>query len=183
MKSSFLGFFGDFLKCLFNHFVWMAKAPPSVACFCCWNLCTWGITVVESTCLSLFFVLWWGSSGGNLKVGYLVYDECAACPWWSFERDMSLFVCWTSTWMGGNTPSSFCRHVCFCLDQRSSWAVWGDESGHWSVGRSMSLFFSAGHHPHFTAAWTSGLSSPELLLCSGVCTNSGTHVHSGNQNP
>lgn len=40
------------------YLVWMAKASTSVAWFCCWDLCTWSLTVVGSTCLRLFSILY-----------------------------------------------------------------------------------------------------------------------------
>lgn len=110
-SNLFVTFFCDFLKCLLcsAHFVWMAKASTSAVRSSCLDLCTRSITVVGSTCLRLFATLWWDSSG--LKVGHLVCNEHAACPQWSFKREMSLFVFWTSVWKGGISPSCSSRHL------------------------------------------------------------------------
>lgn len=131
------------------------------------------INTSELVCHPLVGFIW-----GKPQSWALVHDEWAACHQWSFEREMSVFVCWTSIGMGGNSPSSFCRRLCFLI------------KGAAELSREMNpvtgllakacLCFLV-HCPHFIAAWT--LSSLQPLLCPAVCTSNGTHLLSQNQSP
>lgn len=106
--------------CSALNIVWMAKASASVSWLCYWDVCTWSVIVVGSTCLSLFSILWWDSCRENLKVQHLVYDERAAHSWW---REMSL--CLECPSVGEEFPHLPPVGIfvsCLPVDQRSSWA-------------------------------------------------------------
>lgn len=153
----------------------MAKASTSVAWFYCWDICTWSITVVGSTRLSLFSILWSGSCRENLNVGHLVCDEVAACPLSGWEEFLHLLPVGTFLSLLTEETAELCREMSLVA------GAW--KSILWSVGRSMPSFFSAEHLPCFIARWTSALSSSDLLPCTGACPHSDTHLCSEKQTP
>lgn len=191
MKKSFGGFFMAFwnaCSALCVSFAWPKPLPLWVD-FVVGTSLLEALQAVGSTCLSWISILRWDSPRDNVKFGHLVYDERAACPQWSFEREMSLSAFWASIWTGGISPSSSSRHLCLPRWLKKQLSCLGRRVP--SLGSGRALCLVCREKCAFVSQWWPPSSFHCLLsiwsvftrtpVCLGACPNSGSHLHSENQ--